>query len=113
MQERLDYVRYMQSEYFGPLNSDDQFRAIEGVISFFIEKHLGAPGSWVSYVDAAIVEAIQRGGAIALGKSTDDGGNPGSVPWADFLTQMKAGSLSDRDVSGSDCHPWWSVDGEN
>lgn len=98
MQQRLDYVRYLQSEHFGPLKAGDQFRAIEGVIRFFIEKNLGAPGSWVSYVDTGIVEAIQRGGAIALGKSTDDGGNPGSALWADFLRRMRAGSLSNRDV---------------
>lgn len=98
MQQRLDYVRYMQSEHFGPLNAGNQFRAIEGVIRFFIEKNLGAPGSWVSYVDTGIVEAIQRGGAIALGKSSDDGGNPGSALWADFFRRMRAGSLGNRDV---------------
>lgn len=99
MQERLDYVRDMQSQHFGSLNAGDQFRAIEGVIRFFISKNLGAPGSWVSYVDTGIVEAIQRGGAIALGMSTDDGDNPGSTLWADFFRKMKAGSFKNRDVS--------------
>ena len=98
MQERLDYVRYMQSQHFGPLNSDDQFRAIEGVIRFFINKGLGGPGTWVSYVDAGIVEGIQNGGAIALGKSSVTGGNPGSEKWAAFMRAMRDGSFVDRDV---------------
>lgn len=98
MEERLDYVRYMQSEHFGPLNCDDQFRAIEGVIRFFISKDLGRPGTWVSYVDAGIIEAIQRGGAIALGESTDTGGNPGSSKWATFMRAMRERYYKDRDV---------------
>ena len=98
MQERLEYVRYMQRVHFGPLNCDDQFRAIEGVIRFFIDKDLGEPGSWVSYVDAGIVEAIQRGGAIALGKSGATGGNPGSQKWASFMRTMRDGGFVDRRV---------------
>lgn len=98
MQERLDYVRYMQSDHFGPLRCGNQFRAIEGVIRFFIDERLGAPGTWVSYVDAGIVEGIQRGGAIALGLSTNDGGNPGSARWADFMRKMRDGAFSSRDA---------------
>ncbi|KAF2174681.1 hypothetical protein K469DRAFT_458874, partial [Zopfia rhizophila CBS 207.26] len=98
MQERLDYVRTMQSKFFGPLDSSNQFRAIEGVIMFFQRKNLGQMGSWVSYVDAGIVEGIQRGGAIALGMGTETGGNPGSEKWADFLRRKKAGELNNRNV---------------
>ncbi|KAI9744696.1 MAG: hypothetical protein M1835_002677, partial [Candelina submexicana] len=104
MSSRLDYVRYMQYAHFGPLKADNQFRAIEGVIEFFISEKLGAPGTWVSYVDAGIVEAIQRGGANALGLSTATGGNPGSEKWASFLTRRKNGGLTDRD----DHDPAWS-----
>ena len=90
----------MQSEYFGPdLKCPTQWRAIEGVIEFFQSKNLGAPGTWVSYTDAGIIEAIQRGGAIALAMSTDTGGNPGSELWANFMTKMNAGELNNRDVS--------------
>lgn len=94
---RLLYVQYMETR-FVPLNAGNQFRAIEGVIEFFISKGLGGPGTWVSYVDAGIVEAIQRGGAIALGIGSSQGGNPGSAPWADFLTKMKRKELTDRNV---------------
>ena len=98
MEERLEYVRYMQSQHFGPLNCGDQFRAIEGVIRFFIIKGLGRPGTWVSYVDAGIVEAIQRGGAMALGMSSDTGGNSGSAKWGIFMKEMRDGGYGGRDV---------------
>lgn len=99
MAARLSYVRYMQSNFFGRLNAGDQFRAIEGVITFFDRYNLGAPQSWSSYVDAGIVEGIQRGGAIALGMSGNTGGNPGSEKWAIFLRGMRDGKLGDRGVS--------------
>lgn len=95
---RLLYVQYMETRFI-PLNAGNQFRAIEGVIKFFISKGLGGPGTWVSYVDAGIVEGIQRGGAIALGIGKSEGGNPGSALWADFLTKMKHKDLKDRNVS--------------
>ena len=99
MDTRLEYVRYMQAVHFDDLNAANQFRPIEGVITFFIDENLGSPGSWVSYVDAGIVEAIQRGGAMALGLGTFDGGNPGSSKWDTFLTGMENGELGDRNVS--------------
>jgi hypothetical protein len=99
MTARLDYVRYMQSNFFGRLNAGNQYRAIEGVITFFNRNSLGPPESWISYVDAGIVEGIQRGGAIALGMSSDTGGNSGSELWASFLRGMRDGKLDDRGVS--------------
>lgn len=102
MAERLIYVQYMQSHFFGPLKSSNQFRAIEGVITFFLSKNLGAPNSWISYVDTGIVEGIQRGGALALGLSTDTGGNPGSVVWRDFFIGQRDGTFKTRKVSR-----WW------
>lgn len=98
MTSRLEYVRYMQSEHFGPLKATNKFRAIEGVIEFFLAKNIGAPGTWVSYVDAGIVEAIQRGGAIALGTSSETGGNPGAQKWGDYLRRVRNGELGSRDV---------------
>lgn len=95
---RLSYVRYIESR-FAPLHAGTQFRAIEGVIEFFISKGLGGQGTWVSYVDAGIVEGIQRGGAIALGIGTSKGGNPGSALWADFLTKEKNQQLKNRNVN--------------
>jgi hypothetical protein len=59
---------------------------------------MGAPGSWVSYVDAGIVEGIERGIAIALGRSEDGFGNPGSIKWASYLTRLRDGQLTVRNV---------------
>ena len=98
MDARLAYVRTMESNFFGPLNAGNQFRAIEGVITFFSQNNLGRPNSWVSYVDSGIVEAIQNGGANVLGLHSKDGGNPGTKLWADFFRTMKAGGYADRDV---------------
>jgi hypothetical protein len=89
----------MQSHFFGPLKSSNQFRAIEGVITFFLSKNLGAPNSWISYVDTGIVEGIQRGGAMALGLSTDTGRNPGSALWRDFFVGQRDGTFKTRKVS--------------
>lgn len=50
----------------------------------------------MSYVDAGIVEGIQRGGNIALGMGGGEGGNPGSLRWANFMTRMKNGELRER-----------------
>lgn len=99
MQSRLRYVRYMQATHFKPLKSDNQFRSIEAVIDWFIIQNVGAKGTWISYVDAGIVEGIQRGGALALGKGTSTGGNPGSRMWENFFRKMRAGPVMNRDVS--------------
>ena len=99
MASRLDFVRYMQSHFFGRLGASDRYRAIEGVITFFQKENLGAPESWVSYVDAGIVEGIERGGAMALGMSSADGGNPGSAKWAEYLRRKRDDQLNNRDVS--------------
>ena len=106
MADRLAFVRYMQTNFFGKLNAGNQFRAIEGVITFFQKNSLGAPESWVSYVDAGIVEGIERGGAIALGMSTEDGGNKGSALWASFLSRKRDGQLNDLDVRWPFCTHW-------
>ena len=98
MASRLDSVKYMESHSFGSLGASDRYRAIEGVITFFGKENLGAPESWVSYVDAGIVEGIERGGAIALGISTADGGNPGTAKWTEYLRRRRDGTLKSRDV---------------
>lgn len=96
MPERLEFVRDMQSGPAATLGAPDRWRNIEGVITFFVDRNLGAPDTWVSYVDAGIVEGIQRGIAIALGWSADTGGNPGATLWASYLTRLSTGQLTTR-----------------
>ncbi|KAJ4334384.1 hypothetical protein N0V87_006928 [Didymella glomerata] len=105
MSTRLDYIKGMHSGFFGPLNANNQFAAIEGVIQFFINNNLGAPESWASYVDAGIVEGIQNGGATALGLRTDNGSNPGTEPWRRFFRTMEGGGYVNRDAHDEG----WSV----
>ena len=98
MTDRLAIVQYMQTR-FQPLQASAQFRSVEGVIRFFINERLGTNGTWFSFINAVILEAIQRGGAIALDLSTDTGGNQGAPAWAAFFNQTAAGLLIDRNVS--------------
>jgi hypothetical protein len=96
MPDRLEFVRDMESGPAATLGATDRWRNIEGVITFFVDRHLGTADTWVSYVDAGIVEGIQRGIAIALGRSADTGGNPGATKWASYLTRLSTGQLTTR-----------------
>ncbi|MBP2322950.1 hypothetical protein JOF56_003335 [Kibdelosporangium banguiense] len=98
MDDRLEFVRLMQSGPGAQLDATDRWRNIEGVITFFRDHNMGAPGTWVSYVDSGIVEGVERGIAIALGRSQDEFGNPGSRKWATYLTKLHAGQLTVRNV---------------
>ncbi|MBQ6644368.1 MAG: hypothetical protein IJH84_25510 [Saccharopolyspora sp.] len=97
MAERLVFVRAVQdrvaAEYIPGFR---HWRNIEGIVRFFAENSFGAPGSWVSHVDAGILEGIERGTAIALGVSADGFGNPGSPLWAEYLRRLHDGELTDR-----------------
>ncbi|MEU0463888.1 hypothetical protein ABZ215_07790 [Amycolatopsis sp. NPDC006131] len=96
--QRLEFVRAMSA---GPAAEvvpgyAPRWRNIEGVLEFFADRGLGAPGTWVSYVDAGILEGIERGIALARGDSTDTFGNPGATLWASYLTHLRDGKLTAR-----------------
>lgn len=99
MPERLALVRDLQR---GPAQRFERgfarWRAIEGIIEGFIAGGMGAPGTWISYVDAAGLEALVRGVALASRISTDDYGNPGAQLWAGYLTDLAAGRLTVKAV---------------
>jgi hypothetical protein len=101
MVDRLEFVKFMATWRFAPLLSSDQFRALEGVMAFFIRKHLAVPGSWLSHFHAAIVEAVERGAAISLKVSNETGNNPATLKWVEYFEQRKAGGLMDRPVSNA------------
>lgn len=66
-----------------------------------MKNNLSPAESWVSYVDAGIIEAIERGGASALGlKSARFAATTGGAgEWAAFLRGMASGRLArDRDA---------------
>ncbi|OXM61473.1 MULTISPECIES: hypothetical protein [Amycolatopsis] len=98
--QRLAFVRALSA---GPAADivpgyAPRWRNIEGVLRFFADRELGEPGTWVSYVDAGILEGIERGIALARGDSTDTFGNPGASLWASYLTRLRDGRLSLRSV---------------
>lgn len=106
LSERLVFVRAVQDEIAAEyVPGFRHWRNIEGIIRFFAENGFGAPGSWVSYVDAGILEGVERGAAIALGRSADDFGNPGAPLWADYLHRLHRGELAQRWVHD----PAWSA----
>ncbi|KAK3492595.1 uncharacterized protein B0T23DRAFT_404633 [Neurospora hispaniola] len=76
----------------GPNISQTQFKAIEGLMQYFIDKNLPNPNIAPSYGFAGVFDGVQRGTAIALGKSNDTFGNPSSpcinygVQTGDWLT---------------------------
>jgi ricin-type beta-trefoil lectin protein len=96
MPERLTFVRALES---GPAQQFERgfirWRAIEGVMELFEDKNMGAPGSWVSITDGGILEGIEQGLAIALGKGGSTT-NKGAALWATYLKDLKAGRLSDK-----------------
>lgn len=100
MSQRLEMVRAMSAgpvaEFLSDGTDPGRWRNIEGIITLFRNESMGATGSWVSYVDAGIVEGVERGIAIATGRSEDTGGNPGSQLWADYLTDLRDGELGAR-----------------
>lgn len=97
--ERLVFVRAVQDRVAAEhIPGFRHWRNIEGIIRFFAENGFGEPGSWVSLVDAGILEGIERGTALALGLSEDDFGNPGAELWADYLRRLHRGELEDRGV---------------
>lgn len=98
MAERLEFVRSMSA---GPATDvipgyTPRWRNIEGIVTFFQDNDMGAPDTWVSYVDAGIIEGIERGIAIAAGRDDDTFGNPGSTLWASYLTRLRDGELAAR-----------------
>lgn len=97
MPERLEFMRALQAGHAQRFKDGFQhWNVIEAVIELFIANDMGAPGTWASYVDAGIVEGIERGVAIASGIGQDDYGNPGARLWARYLTGLRAGRLDDK-----------------
>jgi hypothetical protein len=95
---RLAFVRAMSAGPAAELlpGRSSRWRNIEGVLEFFGDHDLGDPGTWVSYVDAGIVEGVERGIALALGRGGGDFANPGSPLWANYLTDLAHGRLTGR-----------------
>ncbi|GAB2709413.1 hypothetical protein [Nocardia thraciensis] len=84
MADRVELLRALGDHARG-FGAADAWRRLEGVVTFFAAADLGAPGSWLSRVNATLVEAVGRGTAVAADPEADDHGNPGARAWADYL----------------------------
>ncbi|KAK2873525.1 hypothetical protein FQN49_002283 [Arthroderma sp. PD_2] len=96
MVDRLEFMKYLSVTRFSKLSAGDEFPAIEGFMDFFIRKDLAGPGTWLSLINAAVIESVEQGVAISLGLSNATYVNPGSHKWAGFFDQRKNGKLTDR-----------------
>ena len=74
-----------------------------GVIEFFRHRGLGAPGTWISWVNAVVLESIARGIALALVPEADDYANPGARAWAQYLLERQRGELVETTTHA---HAW-------
>ncbi|KAJ9399273.1 hypothetical protein DTO282F9_3896 [Paecilomyces variotii] len=93
---RLHFLQYMQATHFPRLGSSDQFRDMEGITEFTMRKGIAGRGTWVSHVEAAAIEAVERAAAIVLKYSDDPGPNPGVIRWVSFFREQRRGGLGDR-----------------
>ncbi|GAA5027455.1 hypothetical protein [Actinopolymorpha pittospori] len=93
MSERLEFLQGIRT-VAAALGAGERWRNLEGVIAFFRDHEMGGPGTWVSYVNAGVLEGVERGVAIALGYSVDEFDNAGSAAWAEYLTQLRDGRLA-------------------
>lgn len=98
---RLHFLQYMQATHFQRLGSSDQFQDMEGITEFTMRKGIAGARTWISHVEAAAIEAVERAAAIVLEYSHDTGSNPGVVKWVAFFREQCRGGLGDRRVSQS------------
>jgi len=87
--ERRAFVAEFQRLYGARFYSSGKWNNIDGVLQFFSDDHLGAPGSWESWVDSSILHGFERGAAIALGRPGGDQGNPGADRWFLYFNTME------------------------
>lgn len=78
--------------------AQDWFNNIEGIIEGFVEYGLSEPGSWISVVDASILEGIQDGYAYSIiGRRMGVKGkrhviNDGADEWQYFFNGLAEGA---------------------
>ncbi len=64
------------------------FNNIAGIIEGFVNYRLAEPGSWLSIVDAAILQGIQDGYARSADLVTVPSVNPGALIWCQFFDTL-------------------------
>lgn len=85
--ERERWMRQFMDQVPGAAN---WFNNIVGIIEGFVEYGLADPGSWLSVVDAGILQGIQDGYTLSEGTATYSTNNPGSLLWKDFFDILES-----------------------
>lgn len=73
------------------------FNNIAGIIQSYQDFDLAHSGSWLSNVNAGILQGIQDGYALWQGTITSSS-NPGAAEWNIFYTALKSGAVGDADL---------------
>lgn len=110
--QRATWLDTFRSDFARQYNAEDWFNNIDGVLRFFREEGLGKSGTWVSYVDAAILQGIQHGMAEAEGLRTN-GTNPGGPAWADFFRAAKRAGSRPSAREAADLRSRWGEAEQN
>ncbi|MEW6285400.1 MAG: RHS repeat-associated core domain-containing protein [Chloroflexota bacterium] len=79
MKQRLAWFK----GFLAVTGRSEWFNNIIGILQAFIDEGLGDTNSWVSWVDAGILESIQNG--WALFDSDQASNNPADMAWKDFF----------------------------
>jgi hypothetical protein len=96
MSERLEFLSRLRNGPATQLGVTNRWRNIEGVLTFFQDNDLGKPNSWISWVNAIVLESIERGLALAADSCTEDYGNHAAHLWADYITRYAGEPGHDR-----------------
>lgn len=83
--QRLHWIQQLMKQV---PNAQNWFNNIVGIIEGFIEYRLAESGSWLSIVDAAILQGIQDGYARSAGLMTAASANPGAPLWRAFFDAL-------------------------
>jgi RHS repeat-associated protein len=96
IEDREKWMRIFMRQIRG---AENWFNSIEGIIEGFVEYGLAESGSWLSIVDAAILQGIQDGYTMAAGVSTYYSTHPGASLWSDFFIDLWAGRSDSELIS--------------
>jgi RHS repeat-associated protein len=84
-EQRLLWMQIFMRQIPGTTN---WFNNIAGILEGFVQFGLAESGSWLSIVDAGILQGIQDGYTLKEGTATYSSANPGSLLWKDFFSAL-------------------------
>jgi hypothetical protein len=79
MKQRLAWFK----GFLAVTGREEWFSNIIAILQAFIDEGLGDTNSWISWVDAGILESIQNGWALFVSRQTNN--NPADMAWMNFF----------------------------